>query len=253
MGWLIAAALLLGVWCPLGCWGRSARTLGADARDFARGVVDGESPGGVPGPAEGQRGRAHETDAAPDAVGPNTAPEPDAGAELRATARGVLRPIVWLSGVAAAVSLVLSFVTPIVPRRAAGAAAAAFGGALALQYGVTRYGVLFAEIAVWLGVALAALSVAPFVIGFVHSRIRAAGVSLAIEGDARAGVALMAQADRRVNRKRKAIAGQLESVRDAVPADAQGIERASAELRRIDDTVDVLEVAGVRVGGAARV
>ncbi len=244
--WVAALAVVLAF--VVGCPSKRAPDLGAPSIGDA-GASGSRGGGDVgAGPADAELERGDGSGSAPGSASPGS----EARDELRASARWVLRPVIWFSGFAAAGAFVASFLFPVVPRKAAAAAAGAFAGALALQYAVTRYGVVFAEVSVWVGAVLVVVSVSPFVVGLVHSRIRQVGAKLAVEGDTRAGVALMAAADRRVNDKRKELAAGLARVErakqvadgEADRGDVRGtIER---EARRIDGVVDVLNAVGVR-------
>lgn len=177
--------------------------------------------------ADGERGAAGDTSAAP-----APPPEPDAGAEMRRTARRVLRPVIWIAGVSAVLSLLLRF-TPIgglFGGRATAGAVAAFVGGLALLYAVERHGVLFAEAAIWGSVALGAAAAVPWLIAFYRrnaARAKAAtGVRLAMTGHADAGVAFLADANPTLldKAKRKELVSKLIDTGD-LAADGEDRER----------------------------
>lgn len=154
---------------------------------------DVSSPEGDP--AEGANGAAGDT-----SVTPAPPPELPAGYSMRQTARRVLKPVIWLAGVSAVLSILLRF-TPLgawFGTKATAGAVAAFVGGLALLYAVERYGVLFAEIAIWASVAMGVAAAVPFLIAFYKRTVAraqaATGVELAVKGHADAGVAFLANA-----------------------------------------------------------
>jgi hypothetical protein len=171
--------------------------------------------------AERANGAAGDTSATP-------APPPElpAGYSMRQTARRVLKPVIWLAGVSAVLSILLRF-TPVgawLGGKATAGAVAAFVGGLALLYAVERYGVLFAEIAIWASVAMGVAAAIPWLIAFYRrnlAKVRAAtGVELAIKGHADAGVAFIA---------------------DALPSVLTGEKRKSLLSRLIDEGDEALD------------
>lgn len=107
----------------------------------------------------------------------------------------------WVAGLcalAALGTLILSFMVPFIPTKtSAGCFAAALGG-YGLQYVLLVYGVLFAEIAIWIGVVvllgMGASVLIPWAIATVGYLQARTGKKLIAEGDERAGVALIAAA-----------------------------------------------------------
>lgn len=200
--------------------------------------------------------QAPSSDAAPgeEARAVEDPPEPSAGYELRSTARKVLRPVIWIAGISAVLSVLLAKWLPF-GKAATGGAVAAFAAGLGLQYAVTRYGVLFAELAVWGAFGLTAAAAVPWVVAFLRRNAAAAaarvqaeeaaakvatGVRLATEGHPDAGVAFLADALPRINAERKALLSRLIDATDAGSLDAYAA-RAKAILAEAGVPAGVLE------------
>lgn len=168
-------------------WKERAETgPGKPSDDLAKLRADAEAAGGVAPVEPTQRDKAREKlDSAANAIG-------------------------WIAGLCAIASLgtlILSFMVPVIPTKtSAGCFAASLLG-YGLQYALLVYGVLFAEIAIWLGVlvcgGIGASVLIPWAIaavGYLQARtgqrlIAEAKTGKADPADIRAGVALIAAAE----------------------------------------------------------
>lgn len=141
---------------------------------------------------------------------PAEAPVPTQRDKAREKLDSAANAVGWLAGLCALASLatlILSFIVPIIPTKtSAGCFAAALVG-YGLQYALLVYGVLFAEIAIWLGVVvlggLGASVVIPYVLAARNWLQARTGAKLIAEGDPRAGVAMIAEAKALKPEKRK--------------------------------------------------
>jgi hypothetical protein len=152
---------------------------------------------------------------------PDDAPAPVTPEQRKAQAEEGLSRFGWflgwlarLSALAAALTLVASFIFPVIPRAAAVACAAVAAGAALGQYALLAYGASVAKWAVVLAVLSAVAVAVPWVIAGVRWGLRRSGLDLIREGDVRPGVALAAAGDPRINEERKAVADALQREQD---------------------------------------
>ncbi len=84
-----------------------------------------------------------------------------------------------------------------------------------LQYLILVYAIVAIEVGFWLlvvsSIVMGAALVVPWALAFYRRRVAAVGVALAAQGDIRAGVALMAAGDSKIDADRKNVVQALES------------------------------------------
>ena len=136
----------------------------------------------------------------------NTHPDDkDSTATQRDKARAKLdaaaNAVGWLGGICLLASLgtlVASFVVPIIPRKAAIGCLIGGVACYALQYALLVYGVYFAEVAVWLSIALCGLmggtTLWPWVVTLKNRALAKTGQALIEKGHLPEAVAVLAEA-----------------------------------------------------------
>jgi len=123
-----------------------------------------------------------------------TTPKPDAAAGIYETA-GYIGKLTALLILASIASLVASYWVPWLPKGAAWKGFAVAGGLIIVRYWLVAYGVVFAQTAFWLTLAVAVaagLAVGyPWIVGLYNRALIVKGKTLAAKGDAQAGAALV--------------------------------------------------------------
>lgn len=121
-------------------------------------------------------------------------PKPDAAAGIYETA-GYIGKLTALLILASIASLVASYWVPWLPKGAAWKGFAVAGGLIIVRYWLVAYGVVFAQTAFWLTLAVAVaagLAVGyPWIVGLYNRALIVKGKTLAAKGDAQAGAALV--------------------------------------------------------------
>jgi len=105
-----------------------------------------------------------------------------------------------------------------------------------LQYLILVYAIVAIEVGFWLlivsSLVMGAALIVPWVQAFYRRRIASMGVQLAASGDVRAGVALMAAGDSKVNQDRKVVA---QAIEDHVLIDTRTESLMPRDLQKIVD------------------